>query len=165
MTITATHINYYHICYRKLWLFTNGINMEHTSDIVTEGKLIGENSYKDRSSKYTEVQLDGIKIDFYDAKNKVVHEIKKSDRMEAAHEAQVKYYLYKLKQNGIDGAKGILEYPTLRQTTYVTLNEDDEILIQKWEEEIMDIINHEDMPPVINKTVCKRCSYFDFCYC
>lgn len=68
MVTTATHINYYHICHRKLWLFANGINMEHTLDTVTEGKLIGENTYTDRAVKYTELQLDGVKIDFYDAK-------------------------------------------------------------------------------------------------
>lgn len=25
MHLTATHINYFHICHRKLWLFANGI--------------------------------------------------------------------------------------------------------------------------------------------
>lgn len=45
MNINATLINYYHICYRKLWLHANGITMEHTSDIVYEGKLIGEDTY------------------------------------------------------------------------------------------------------------------------
>ena len=30
MNLTATHINYFHICHRKLWLFANGINMWHT---------------------------------------------------------------------------------------------------------------------------------------
>ena len=34
MTPTGTHFNYYHICRRKLWLFANGINMEHVSDTV-----------------------------------------------------------------------------------------------------------------------------------
>ncbi len=165
MTITATHINYYHICHRKLWLFANGINMEHTSDTVTEGKLIGENTYTDRAAKYTELQLDGVKIDYYDAKNKVVHEIKKSDKMEAAHEAQVKYYLYKLKLYGIDGATGILEYPTLRHTSQIMLNDDDVISIENWEVAIMEIISREEMPGVIDKPVCKRCSYFEFCYC
>jgi len=165
MTITATHINYYHICHRKLWLFANGINMEHTSDIVTEGKLIGENTYTDRAAKYTELQLDGVKIDYYDARNKVVHEIKKSDKMEAAHEAQVKYYLYKLKLYGIDGATGILEYPTLRHTSQIMLNDDDVVSIEKWEGDIMEIISREEMPGVIDKPVCKRCSYFEFCYC
>jgi CRISPR-associated exonuclease Cas4 len=162
--ITATLINLYHVCKRELWLHANEIRMEHTSDTVTEGKLIGEHSYKDRAVKYTEVQLDGIKIDFYDAKNKVVHEVKKSNKMETAHEAQVKYYLYKLKEYGIEGATGILEYPKLRHTSYVELTEDDIIEIKKWEQEIAEIIAKEDMPPVIDKPVCKKCSYFEFCY-
>ena len=34
MNITGTHFNYYQICHRKLWLFSNGIQMEHTSDLV-----------------------------------------------------------------------------------------------------------------------------------
>lgn len=165
MSITATHINYYHICHRKLWLFANGINMEHTSDIVTEGKLIGGNTYIDRTSRYTEIELDGIKIDHYDAKNKVIHEVKKSDKMEAAHEAQVKYYLYKLKLYGIDGATGILEYPTIRHTSSVNLTDSDVIEIQRWEQEISVIISSETMPAVINKSGCKKCSYYEFCYC
>jgi len=165
MHITATHINYYHICHRKLWLFANGINMEHTSDTVTEGKLIGENTYTDRASKYTELQLDGVKIDFYDTKNKVVHEIKKSDKMEAAHEAQVKYYLYKLRLHGILDASGILEYPTLRHTSQVILSDSDITDIERWEQEIATIIGSEDMPRVINKPSCKKCSYYEFCYC
>ena len=165
MHITATHINYYHICHRKLWLFANGINMEHTSDTVTEGKLIGENTYTDRASKYTELQLDGVKIDFYDTKNKVVHEIKKSDKMEAAHEAQVKYYLYKLRLHGILDASGILEYPTLRHTSQVILSDSDITDIERWEQEIATIIGSEDMPRVINKPRCKKCSYYEFCYC
>lgn len=139
--------------------------MEHTSDTVTEGKLIGENTYTDRAAKYTELQLDGIKIDYYDARNKVVHEIKKSDKMEAAHEAQVKYYLYKLKQHGVEGATGILEYPTLRHTSQIILTDEDVIVIQRWEADISEIISREEMPGVIDKPVCKRCSYFEFCYC
>ncbi|MBX2925335.1 MAG: Dna2/Cas4 domain-containing protein [Chitinophagaceae bacterium] len=45
MTLTATHINYYHACKSKLWLFCNGINMEHTSDAVYDGKMLHETSY------------------------------------------------------------------------------------------------------------------------
>ena len=57
MHLTATHINYYHICQRKLWLFANGINMEHTSDTVYDGKLLHETSYPQRAVKYTEIDL------------------------------------------------------------------------------------------------------------
>jgi len=139
--------------------------MEHTSDIVSEGKLIGENTYTERAAKYTELELEGVKIDYFDARNKVVHEIKKSDKMEAAHEAQLKYYLYKLRQHGIEGATGILEYPSLRHTAQVELTDQDIVDIQRWEIEILDIINREEIHAVIHKTVCKRCSYYEFCYC
>ena len=125
MTITGTHINYYRVCKRKLWLFANGIQMEHTSDLVAEGKLIHDFSYPQRAEKYTELELDGVKIDFYDAANKVVHEVKKSNKVEEAHLWQVKYYLYVLQQHGIEGATGILEYPKLRRRQTVTLSEDD----------------------------------------
>lgn len=165
MNITATHINYLHVCLRKLWLFSNGINMEHTSDTVTEGKLIGQESYPQRAERYTELELDGVKIDFYDAKNKVVHEIKKSDKVEAAHEAQVKYYLWKLEQNGIHGATGVIEYPKLREATKIApLSDIDRQEIVEWEGQIQTIVESEEAPKAIHARICKRCSYYDFCY-
>ncbi len=94
MTITGTHFNYYQLCHRKLWLFANGINMEQESDLVYEGKLVHEYSYPQRTSKYEEVEIDGIKVDYYDAKGKVIHEIKKSNKVDKAHEWQLKYYMY-----------------------------------------------------------------------
>ena len=164
MHITATHINLYHICHRELWLHANGIRMEHNSEIVAEGKLIGENTYTDRSQKYTELDFDGVKIDFYDTKNKVVHEVKKSDKVENAHIAQVKYYLYKLLQNGVEGAKGVIEYPKLKRREEVLLIEEDMAQIKDWEKHIQEIIGEETCPPVINAKICKSCSYHDFCY-
>jgi len=163
-SIIATHINYYFVCHRKLWLFANGIQMEHTSEVVAEGKLIGETTYTDRSQQYTEVEVDGIKIDFYDAKNKVVHEVKKSDKVEKAHIAQVKYYIYKLGLQGIEGVTGLIEYPKLRQRETVQLEPGDEEMIQGWETNIRNLIANEICPPLLNKPICKKCSYFDFCY-
>jgi len=164
MNIIATHVNYYFLCHRKLWLFANGIQMEHTSETVAEGKLIGETTYTDRPQQYTEVEVDGIKIDFYDAKNKVVHEVKKSDKVEKAHIAQVKYYIYKLGQQGIEGVTGLIEYPKMRQTETVELEPGDEEVIKSWEVSIKQIVGSEICPPLLRKPICKQCSYFDFCY-
>ena len=164
MHIIATHINYYHVCHRKLWLFANGIRMEHTSETVAEGKLIGETTYPDRAGKYTEIEVDGIKIDFYDAKNKVVHEIKKSNKVERAHIAQVKYYIYKLEQQGIEGVSGLIEYPKMRQKERVILEADDREQIRQWEVDIRQLVASEICPPLLNKPICKKCSYYDFCY-
>jgi CRISPR-associated exonuclease Cas4 len=138
--------------------------MESTSDLVYEGKLLHETSYPRRSEKYQEIELDGIKIDYYDPKNKVVHEIKKSDKHEEAHEWQVKYYLYVLEQNGIEGATGLLEYPRLHKTDEVLLTIPDRITISEMIENIGKLIQNEHCPAKILKSKCKNCSYFDFCW-
>ena len=154
MQITGTHFNYYQVCKRKLWLFANGINMEHTSDLVFEGKLIHEDSYPQRSGKYEEIELDGIKVDFYDPKRKVIHEIKKSNKVEAAHEWQLKYYIYVFERNGIEGVTGV----------EVVLSDVDRERIQEMEVDIQRIISDDDCPPLQKRGICRNCSYFDFCY-
>jgi len=164
MHITGTHFNYYLICKRKLWLFANGINMEPNSDLVTEGKLLHEHSYKQRSDRFKEVEIGGIKLDFYDATNKVVHEIKKSNKLERAHVLQLKYYLFVLEENGVNGVSGKLEYPKLRKTEEIMLSDADRELINQYKHEIHDIIHQKAAPARINKSICKRCSYYDFCY-
>ena len=164
MQITGTYFNYYLVCKRKLWLCANGINMEQTSDLVYDGKLIHETSYPQRSERYEEVEIYGIKIDYYDARNKVIHEIKRSDKVESAHEWQVKYYIYVLENNGVDGVTGILEYPELRQTTKVELTDADRQKIKEIEDKIAQLISSDECPPVIHSKICKNCSYYDFCY-
>jgi CRISPR-associated exonuclease Cas4 len=164
MHITATHINYYFICHRKLWLFINGITMEHTSGSVADGKLLHETSYPHRSEKYSELELGGSKIDFYDAKNKVIHEIKRGKSMEAAHEWQIKYYLYLLNEIGIVDARGILEYPMLRETKEISFSSDDYLEIKSLVANIKTLAQHENCPTKIKITFCKTCSYYDFCW-
>jgi len=138
--------------------------MEHTSDLVYEGKMLHETSYPQRPERYEELEIDGCKIDFYDAKNRVVHEIKKSAKIEDAHEWQVKYYIYILERNGIEGVTGILEYPALRQTTKVELNDTDKEYINGVEQEIALLVESDDCPLTINSKICKNCSYYEFCY-
>ncbi|MEM9981210.1 MAG: CRISPR-associated protein Cas4 [Bacteroidota bacterium] len=162
--LTATHIAYYHTCQRKLWLFAHGIQMEHTSTIVAEGKLIGETSYSDRAEKYTEIEIDGIKIDYFDAENGVVHEVKKSAKMEHAHLAQIKYYIWKLTQMGLENITGVLEYPKLKQRQEVILTAKDIAEIQQWETAIEAMSATDNCPPVIQAKICQSCSYYDFCY-
>lgn len=163
-TITATLINLYHVCHRELWLHAHGIRMESNSEIVAEGKFIGDSAYPQRAEKYTQIELDGVKIDYFDARNGVVHEVKKSDKMEAAAVAQVKYYLWKLEQHGIRATHGLLEYPRLRRTERVELAEEDRLAIADWVADIERIIALEQCPPVIQKPVCRSCSYYEYCY-
>jgi CRISPR-associated exonuclease Cas4 len=154
--------NYFRICPRKLWLFHNVIQLEHTSDLVYEGKLIHENSYPFRSDRFREVEIGGIKIDFYDHRNRIVHEIKKSDKREDAHIWQLKYYLYVLEQCGVENPSGILEYPKMRKTEEVTLSDADREETGENLTIIEKICTDEMCPEMLPFGSCRSCSYFEY---
>ena len=172
MNITGTHINYYRLCPRKLWLFANDIQMEQTSDLVLDGKVIEEESYQQRSERYSQIEssydFKGVsltgKIDFFDTKNKIIHETKRGNKVEDAHIWQVKFYLWLLKLNEIEADCGVIEYPKLRETTKVDLDKNDIIYLEKTVLEIKNLVESENCPPVLNAKICKSCSYYDFCY-
>ncbi len=164
MNITGTHISYFFLCHTKLWLFTSGITMEQESDLVYEGRLIHETSYPQRSEKYEEVSIGGIKIDYYDPKRKVIHEVKKSDKMEPAHEWQLKYYIHVLEMNGIEGVTGILEYPKLRHTTEVLLTDRDRYEMESILNRVTEIIGSGSCPRPVRLKICRQCAYYDFCW-
>lgn len=163
MRVTGTQFNYYHICRRKLWLFFAGINMEQESDLVHEGRLVHESSYPQRSSRYEEIEIDGIKVDYYDARNKIIHEIKKSSKMECAHEWQLKYYMYVFEQHGICDVKGVLEYPLIHKTKEVLLTDIDRDEIVSMLKDIADVTALPDCPPAEKRSICRNCSYYEFC--
>lgn len=162
--ITATYINYYHICKHKLWLFANGVSMEHTSSLVAEGKVLHNTAYGQRPAKYREVMLNGSKIDYYDPKAKVVHEVKKSDSMYDVDLWQAKFYIWLFEQNGIFGVIGKIEYPYLRKTKKIRLEESDKTYFKKAIEEIDSIISAPSPPRRTRKSICPRCAYYDFCW-
>lgn len=146
--------------------------MEQTSDLVSDGKVIEEESYQQRSERYSQIEvfyefndvsLSG-KIDFFDAKNKVIHETKRSNKVEEAHIWQVKFYLWLMKLNEIEAEKGIIEYPKMRETETVYLSDSDREYLEKTVLEIQNLILYEQCPSVINAKICKSCSYYDFCY-
>ncbi len=172
MQIIATHINYYIVCKRKLWLFVNSINMEQTSDTVYDGKLLHETSYPQRAEKYTEIELsasyNGIglagKIDFYDANERIIHETKRSDKVEEAHEWQVKYYIWLLELNGVENVRAVLEYPALRHKNLVVLDNADRHYLLDIIAAVAQLKECDICPPKINAKICKSCSYYELCY-
>ncbi len=172
MNITGTHINYFRLCPRKLWLFANSIQMEQTSDLVADGKVIEEESYQHRSERYSQIEMvyefDGVsfsgKIDFFDTRNKIIHETKRSNKVEEAHIWQIKFYLWLMELNGIEAEKGIIEYPKLREREEIFLEEKDINYLKDIIQKIKILTENDVCPPVLNSKICKSCSYFDFCY-
>lgn len=158
---TGTQVNYYFLCKKKLWYFSNYIQMEQGSDVVYLGKLIHETSYE-REKKEIDID-DTIKIDFI-GKDRVIHEVKKSDRVEEPHIWQLKYYIWYLKQKGVEGVTGKINYPKLKKTMDVFLEPDDEGRIEGILKDIDAIVRAELPPPVQRMKICKSCSYNDICW-
>ena len=161
--ISGEQINYYFVCKTKLWLFSHHIEMEQNSDLVYFGKYLDENTYT--KNKHDFIIDNKIQIDFIKTNNSIeLHEIKKSQMLERAHEFQLLYYIYYLKkEKGIKNIIGYLNYPTIRKTIKIELTEDKE-------KELKDILN--DINKIIESTIpkpkksriCRKCAYFEFCF-
>lgn len=154
-------INYYFICKRKLWYFSKDINMEQNSELVEMGKLIDENSY-DREKKSILID-EMINIDFL-KDWKIIHEVKKSRKLDNAGKWQLKYYIWVLRSKGVDIEKGILDYPLLRKREEVFLDKDEEKELIEVIENVKEILNMNLPPETINKAFCKSCAYYELCY-
>lgn len=158
--ISGTQVYYYFVCKRKLWYFSNELSMEQGNENVILGKLLDENSYK-RENKH--IMIDNtINIDFI-AEHRVLHEVKKSRKIEEAGVWQLKYYLYYLKNRGVSGLKGRIDYPLLKQCVDAELSDEDEQRLETILAEINSIVSQNLPPKQTQSRICKACAYYDFC--
>lgn len=161
MKISGIMVYYYFVCKRKLWYFLNEINMEQNSELVDIGKIIDENSY---SREMKGILIDNtINIDFI-KNGAVLHEVKKTKSIEEAGIWQLKYYMYYLKQKGIENIKAQIDFPLIKETKEVIFEDEDLCVIENVIKEIEEINQMEGVPSKINSKICKKCAYFDLCY-
>lgn len=161
MKITGVMIYYYFICHRKLWYFGNEINMEQNSELVSIGKILDETTYS-RENKSILIE-DTINIDFI-KNGAVLHEVKKTKSIEEAGIWQLKYYMYYLEQRGVKNVSAKIDYPLIRETKEIYLEEEDRDILRNVEKNIEDIIKEDKPPKVIKEKMCRKCAYFDLCY-
>jgi len=50
------------------------------------------------------------------------------------------------------------------KTLYVELDEESEIKLDNVVKTIEDLIYKEEIPSAINKSTCKKCAYYEYCY-
>lgn len=161
---TGTEVGYFFICKKKLWWFAHGIEMEQTSDRVKMGKVVHEESYGRRKK---EISIDGkIVLDWREggAGENTIHEVKLTDKMENAHEFQLLYYLYYLKQKGVENLRGQIDYPKLKQTKSIELTVDAETRLLAALEEMTHIVQAPIAPQVEWMRICASCAYAELCW-
>lgn len=163
MRVNGTLINYYFHCKRQCYLHGNRLNLEDNSENMKVGKAIHEE--KSERGKNTEITIDNIKLDKLTAEYLV--EVKKSDADVNAATWQLMYYLKVLRSKGIE-RKGKLEFieknKTDKKIIIVELDEENEFKLDKYVNEIEELIVGDKIPEVLNKGKCKKCAYYEYCY-
>jgi CRISPR-associated exonuclease Cas4 len=164
MLFTGTQVNYFIICKTKLWLFSHFVTMEHSSDLVTYGKLVHETSYGEKKKDI--VIDDRIAIDFIQKGDTLIlHEVKKGKRMERAHRYQLLYYLYYLHElKGLERIEGEIDYPLLRKKKRLVLSEALKNEIRSILKGIEEVITMPKPPKPSYLRICRKCAYFEFCW-
>ncbi|HPG41104.1 MAG TPA: CRISPR-associated protein Cas4 [bacterium] len=159
---TGTQVNYYFHCKKELWFFSHNILTDHESDLVLQGRLLHDSSY---SREKKEIEIDQIKIDFFDLQDNVLHEVKRSDTFENNHRWQVLFYLFYLKQKGINNISGEINYPLIKKKIEVNLTPEKENEIGNILKDI-NLINNLSEPPKVSfrKSYCSKCSYYELCF-
>lgn len=83
--------------------------------------------------------------------------------MEKTHIFQLLYYIYDLKQKGID-AEGVINYPTIRKKEKIILNTENQKELETILHNIHEIVAMDTPPQPERKSYCKKCSYYELCW-
>lgn len=163
MNINGTIINYYFHCKRQCYLHGNRLNMEDNSEQVKIGKAIHEERAENKNN--TEIAIDNIRLD--KLTKEYLTEVKKSDADAEAAKWQLLYYLKVLKTKGVI-RKGKLEFAEKnkkdKKIIIIELTDEVEKELDKYIDEIEQLLNQDRIPECINKSTCKKCAYYEYCY-
>lgn len=162
MRVNGTLVNYFFHCKRQCYLHGNRINLEDNSEQVKIGKAIHEEK---KDSEHSEIVLDNIRLDRLT--DEYLTEIKKSDADVEAAKWQLLFYLKVLKDMGVL-RKWKLEFvekgKSNKKILYFDLTQEAEAELEKYIEEIENLLDQESIPEVMNKARCKKCAYYEYCY-
>lgn len=162
MKVNGTLMNYYIHCPRQCYLHAHRLNLENNSEDVKIGKALHEIKYL--NDENAEIAIENIRLD--KLTKEYLTETKKSDADVEASRWQLIFYLYKLKEKGIE-RKGKLEFVQKnkeKKTVIIELNAqlEKELFIKI--NEIESLLESEQVPDVVEKKHCKKCAYYEYCY-
>jgi len=160
--ITGTLIDCYYICKRETWLMSRNIIPDQENKFIELGRFINESSYR-RNRK--QIHLENIVIDLTKLNDQklIVGEIKKSSKAEKAATMQLCFYLYTLREHGIE-AEGELLFPKEKKKEKVVLDEETTKELESAMDEIKKITSQDIPLPAVKIKYCRNCAYREFCW-
>ncbi|GBC92710.1 hypothetical protein HRbin15_01186 [bacterium HR15] len=163
--VRGYELNAWVVCPRKCWFLQRQLTMEAHSPYVELGRLIHQEALAaPPQGSFREVPIEGFaRID--KIAGELVYEIKRSPRKQEAHRLQLLYYLYLLRERGLN-LKGVLLYPEQNRRETVTL---DEVGLQQLQHALDAItqLRQQPLPPHVPKpmSICRTCAYQELCWC
>jgi len=165
MTLISPSIyNAFNICPRQAWLMSRQLTADQQNEFLIVGRLIDETTFAREKKKIYIPEFNAM-IDLIIKEGKVVFigEIKKSSRTLKTGIEQLKYYLYILKQKGID-AHGVIKIPKEKKSVKVELTLEDETTIKEKLQNLNKLLQQESPPKPKKIRFCSKCAHFEFCW-
>lgn len=162
MRVNGTLINYFFHCRRQCYLHGNRLNLEDNSEQVKIGRALHD-EYAEKEN--TEIAIENICIDRLSGE--YLTEVKKSDADVEAAKWQLLFYLKILKEKGVV-RKGRLEFHEKenkgKKTMYYDLTPQIEEELDKYINEIEEMLGQDEIPEVAYKPKCRKCAYYEYCF-
>ncbi|AXF58011.1 CRISPR-associated protein Cas4 [Salicibibacter kimchii] len=162
MDVTGTHIWYYFICKREVWLLIHNIAADQDDENIDLGRFINEHTYK-RNKR--EILIGNIKVDRVrkEGDQLIIGEVKKSSRYLESARYQLLFYLQTLRKMGIN-ASGELLFPEEKKTETINLDNESDQRLNAAVEDIRKIAR-QPIPPAPKKiNFCQKCAYREYCW-
>lgn len=162
MRIVGSLVQAYQICPRQAWLMSRQICPDEDNVYLQLGRLIGAQSF---GRERKEVRLEHLCIDLVrrGGQDFVIGEVKKSSRAREAARMQLAFYLYELREMGIE-AEGELLFPEERRRERVVLDESLARQVEELKARILALIAQDQAPLPEKICFCGKCAYAEFCW-
>ncbi|GAX90699.1 CRISPR-associated protein Cas4 [Effusibacillus lacus] len=160
--VTGTLVWYYHICPREAWFMARQIVPDEDDPNIDYGRFLQEKVYQ-REKK--EITIGHLKLDIMKSNSGklVIGEIKKSSASKESARMQLLFYLYELKQMGIE-AVGELLFPEERRKEKIELDQQAIEEVESLKKKIMEVVNQVFPPPAKKVRWCRNCAYNEMCW-
>lgn len=160
--VTGSLIQSFMICPRQMWLMSRQICPDEDNVHLELGRLVGSRAY---GRERKEVHLEHLKLDLVrrGGREFVVGEVKKSSRAREAARMQLAFYLYELREMGIE-AEGELLFPEERRRERLVLDAALAREVENLKARIAALIRQEGPPPPEKNRYCAKCAYAEMCW-
>ncbi|GFN23388.1 CRISPR-associated protein Cas4 [Thermanaeromonas sp. C210] len=158
----GSYVQAYLICPRQVWLMSRQICPDEDNVYLELGRLIGAQAY---GRERKEVRLEHLSIDLVRRGDRdfVVGEVKKSSRAREAARMQLAFYLYELREMGIE-AEGELLFPEERRRERLILDDSLARQVEELKVRVLALIYRDQPPPPEKIQFCGKCAYAEFCW-